>query len=113
MKICITAQGPHLEAHHEERFGRAPYFILIDRETGAFEAIENSFASGAGGVGPKAAQVLIAHKTNVLISGAVGENARQVLSAAGITMITYRAGGTVRDALEWYLRNNPGTPEGQ
>lgn len=109
MKICITARGATPDAQVEERFGRAPYFILTDAETGEFEAIENRFKDAAGGVGPKAAQVLIDHKVTVLLSGAVGENARQVLVAAGIAMIPYKAGGTVRDALDWYTRTNQKT----
>ena len=105
MKICITAQGPTLDAPAEERFGRAPYFMIIDTETGAFEAIENQVAGATGGVGPKAAQLLIARKVGALVSGMVGGNAREVLLAAGIQMYTYRAGGSVKDALEQFKSN--------
>ena len=100
MRICITSQGETLEAPVEERFGRAPYFIFIDSETGSFEAIVNPFARGAGGVGPKAAQFIMNHHVNILISGMVGGNAREVLRAAGIEMFTSRSAGTVKAALE-------------
>lgn len=100
MRICITSQGETLEAPVEERFGRAPYFIFIESETGSFEAIENPFARGAGGVGPKAAQFIINHNVGILISGMVGGNAREVLMAAGIEMFTSRSAGTVKAALE-------------
>lgn len=105
MKICITAQGATLDSPVEERFGRAPYFIIIDHETGAIDAIENPYADGAGGVGPKAAQILIAHDIKALISGQVGGNAREVLVAAGIAMYTYRTGGSVKDALDQFTKN--------
>jgi predicted Fe-Mo cluster-binding NifX family protein len=105
MKICITSQGPALDSLAEERFGRAPYFMIIDTETGSVEAIENQFAGATGGVGPKAAQLLIARKLAALVSGMVGGNAREVLMAAGIGMYTYRAGGTVKDALEQFTSN--------
>jgi len=105
MKICITSQGLTLDALVEERFGRAPFFIIIDSGTGSFTAIENQFAKGAGGVGPKAAQVLIAQDVKVLISGQVGGNAREVLAAAGIAMYTYRSGGTVKDAFDQFTKN--------
>ena len=84
MKICITAQGATLDSPVEERFGRAPYFIIVESETGSFEAMQNPYANGAGGVGPKAAQILIAHDVKALISGQVGGNAREVLVAAGL-----------------------------
>jgi predicted Fe-Mo cluster-binding NifX family protein len=105
MKICITAQGATPDAPAEQRFGRAPYFIIMDSENGSFEAIPNPFAGGAGGVGPKAAQVIIDHKVNALISGQLGGNARAVLQVAGIALYTYRAGGSVRDAFGLFSRN--------
>jgi predicted Fe-Mo cluster-binding NifX family protein len=102
MKICITSQGATLEALAEERFGRAPFFIIIDTDTGSFEALENQYAGSGGGVGPKAAQLIMAHKVTALISGMVGGNAREVLLAAGIHLYSYRAGGTVKDALDQF-----------
>jgi predicted Fe-Mo cluster-binding NifX family protein len=105
MKICITSQGSTLDALTEERFGRAPYFMIIDTETGAAEALENQFAGATGGVGPKAAQLLIARKVAALVSGMVGGNAREVIMAAGIQMYTYKAGGSVKDALEQFTNN--------
>ncbi|MEN6443769.1 MAG: NifB/NifX family molybdenum-iron cluster-binding protein [Methanoregula sp.] len=105
MKVCITAQGATLESPLEDRFGRAPYFIIVESENGSFEAIQNPYANGAGGVGPKAAQILIAHDVKALISGQVGGNAREVLVAAGIAMYTYRTGGSVKDAFEQFTKN--------
>jgi len=104
MKICITAQGATLDSPVEERFGRAPYFIIVESENGSFDAIQNPYADGGGGVGPKAAQILIAHDVKALISGLVGGNAREVLAAAGIAMYTYRAGGSVKDALDQFTK---------
>lgn len=105
MKICIAAQGNTLDARVEERFGRASYFIVIESETGEHEVLENSFAAAAGGVGPKAAQILVKHGVEALISGQVGDNARGVLTASGIVMYVFRGGGTVRDVFDLYRKN--------
>lgn len=104
MKVCITSQGPTLESPTEERFGRAPFFIIIETENGSHEAVTNPFTAGAGGVGPKAAQILIANNVKALVSGQVGGNAREVLAAAGIAMYTYRAGGSVKDAFDQFTK---------
>ncbi len=104
MKLCITAQGATLESPAEDRFGRAPFFIIIESENGSFEAIQNPYIDGAGGVGPKAAQILISHNVKALISGQVGGNARGALAAAGIAMYTYH-GGSVKDAFEQFTKN--------
>jgi predicted Fe-Mo cluster-binding NifX family protein len=105
MKVCITAQGATPDAKVEERFGRAPYFILMDSETEAFEAVANPFADGAGGVGPKAAQLILNHQVAVLISGLLGGNAKAVFESAGVSMYIYRSGGSVRDALKEFKNN--------
>ncbi|MEN6395538.1 MAG: NifB/NifX family molybdenum-iron cluster-binding protein [Methanoregula sp.] len=105
MKVCITSQGATLDSPLEDRFGRAPYFIIAESDNGSFDAVKNPYADGAGGVGPKAAQVLIAHGVKALISGQVGGNAREVLTAAGIAMYTCRAGGSVKEALDQFTKN--------
>ena len=105
MKICITAQGATPDAMVEERFGRAPYFIFMDSETESFEAVANPFADGAGGVGPKAAQLILDRQAAVLISGLLGENARAVLESAGVAMYAYRSGGSVKDAFGEFKKN--------
>ncbi|MCX6700119.1 MAG: NifB/NifX family molybdenum-iron cluster-binding protein [Methanomicrobiales archaeon] len=105
MKVCFTSKGATLDTPTEERFGRAPYFIIVESENGSFEAIPNPYADGSGGVGPKAAQILIAHNVKALISGQVGGNAREVLDAAGIAMYTYTGGGPVKAAVDKFTEN--------
>ena len=105
MKVCFTAQGATLESPSEERFGRAPFFIIVESDNGSFEALKNPFADGGGGVGPKAAQVLITNNVKALVSGQLGGNAKEVLVAAGIATYTYNAGGPVKDALDQFTKN--------
>jgi predicted Fe-Mo cluster-binding NifX family protein len=105
MKVCFTSTGATLDSPTEERFGRAPYFIIVETGDGSFEAVPNPYADGAGGVGPKAAQILIAHNVKALVSGLVGGNAREVLGAAGIAMYTYTGGGPVKDAIDQVNKN--------
>jgi len=98
MKVCITAQGATPDALIDERFGRAPYFIFMDTVTGISEAFANPYAGGGGGVGPKAAQLLIEHGAKAVITGQVGGNAQEVLVAAGISIHTVTGSKTVRQA---------------
>ncbi|MDD4136436.1 MAG: NifB/NifX family molybdenum-iron cluster-binding protein [Methanoregula sp.] len=105
MMVCFTAKGTTLDSQTEERFGRAPYFIVVESGNGSFEAIKNPYADGGGGVGPKAAQVLIANNVKALVSGQVGGNAKEVLAAAGIAMYMYKSEGSVKDALDQFTKN--------
>lgn len=42
MKVAITSTGKELSTNLDPRFGRAPYFIIVDPETMAFEVVENA-----------------------------------------------------------------------
>lgn len=100
--VCVTAKGPGPEDLAEERFGRSPYFLFKNTEGGEWSPVANKFADAAGGVGPRAAQVLIDKGARVLITGNIGGNALAVIQAAGIEIFLYREGGTAKDAFQKY-----------
>ena len=101
MKICVTAVAGSLDAQVDPRFGRCQYFVIVDPETMRFEAIPNVSASALSGAGIQAAQMVVDKGVDVVITGQVGPNAYQVLSSAGIKIVT-GAFGTVREAVEAY-----------
>jgi predicted Fe-Mo cluster-binding NifX family protein len=101
MKVGISAVGSTLDAEIDPRFGRCPYFIIVDPDTMEFEAIENSGGSASGGAGIATAQAVAAKGVGVLITGNCGPNAYQVLAASSIKVIT-GISGKVRDAVQNY-----------
>ena len=105
MKICITAKDGSLDAQAEPTFGRSPYFIIVDDETNEVVPIKNQYADAAGGVGPKAVQLLIDNKVDVLITGQMGGNAQRAIGASNIPVYQYREGGTVNDAVARFRAN--------
>ena len=76
---------------------------IVDSESMAFETILNAAAGTMGGAGIQAAQTLTKKGVDVLITGNVGPNAFQALSAAGTKIVT-GASGTVREVVEKYKR---------
>jgi len=101
MKIAITSSGDNLDSQMDPRFGRCQYFLIVDPDTMDFEAMLNESAMASGGAGIQAAQTIVNVGINAVITGNVGPNAFEVLSAAGIETMT-GASGTVRHALELY-----------
>jgi len=101
MKIAVSAIAPGLDAEVDPRFGRCQYFIIVDPETMQFEAIENSSAIASGGAGISAAQMIASKRVEAILTGNCGPNAYQVLSPAGIKVIT-RVLGKVQDAVQDY-----------
>jgi len=97
----VTALSGNLEAQMDPRFGRCPYFVIVDSETMDFEAVPNTASGSMSGAGIQAAQTVASKGTEVLITGNVGPNAFQALSATGIKVVT-GAFGNVREVIEKY-----------
>jgi len=90
-----------MDAPVEARFGRAPYFIIIDTETMAHEAIENPNISAGGGAGIQSAQLIAERDVKFVLTGNCGPNAFNVFGAAGIQIIV-GVTGTVIQAVEQF-----------
>jgi predicted Fe-Mo cluster-binding NifX family protein len=103
MKICVSAASNSPDSPIDPRFGRCPYFVIVDSESMQFEAIPNVASGAMGGAGIQAAQVIAGKGVKVLITGNVGPNAFQALSAAGIKIVT-GAFGTVKEVVEKYKK---------
>lgn len=65
-------------------FGRAPYFMVINKDTNEETFIENPGASASGGAGIKAAQAVVDAKVDILLTPRLGKNAADVITASGI-----------------------------
>jgi predicted Fe-Mo cluster-binding NifX family protein len=102
--VCVTAKAEGAEATVEPRFGRAPYFVFADTDAGTFVPVKNDLVDAAGGVGPRAAQVLVDHSATVLLTGQIGGNAATALKAAGIKVYSFGDAATVAQALEKYTQ---------
>ena len=103
MKIAVSATGGSIHSEVEPRFGRAPYYVVVDAATMKFELVFNPNALDEQGVGPRSAQLIAETGAKVLLTGRVGPNASRVLEAAGIGIVEV-ASGTVRQAVEAYLK---------
>jgi len=99
MKLAVTSTGEDLNAQIDPRFGRCQYFMFVDSDTMCFEAMMNESAMTSGGAGIQAAQTLAGKGVDAVITGNLGPNAHQTLTAAGIKLIT-GVSGTVKDAVE-------------
>nr|WP_319490150.1 NifB/NifX family molybdenum-iron cluster-binding protein [uncultured Caproiciproducens sp.] len=82
----IPVETQSLSAPVCPSFGRTPLFVLFDTESGEHEFSTNPAAESEGGAGIKAAQFIVDSGTETLITYRCGENAAQVLNAAGIKM---------------------------
>ena len=103
MKIGITSTGENLDANVDQRFGRCKYFLIVDAESMEFEVLSNENAMASGGAGIQAAQTIANKGVGAVVTGNIGPNAFQTLSAAGMKIFT-GASGTIKELIEKYKK---------
>ena len=89
MKVVVTATGEGLDAPTSPIFGRSQFLVLVETDTLECETLSNPAISASGGAGIQAAQFLTGHGVHALVTGNVGPNAFQVLSAANVPVYLF------------------------
>lgn len=101
MKIAIPAEGRELTSLVNQSFGRTAYFVIIDSDSMEYEVLDNQAAQAQGGAGIKAAEAIAATGASVVITYRLGQNAADVLKAAGIKILR-AVPGTIQEMVEKY-----------
>jgi len=100
MKIAITAQGKELSSEIDLRFGRAKWIVVVDSETGDFQAHDNAVnLNAAQGAGIQTGQNIANLGVEAVITGNVGPNAFKTLNAANVKVFLAEK-QTVQDAID-------------
>lgn len=103
MIVILSAKDSILDGQVDPRFGRCPFLIIMDTETKEWEAFSNPGSGQSGGAGVAAAQFVIDHKAQTVLSGDFGPHASRALKAAGIAMALYQETAiTVSQALDQF-----------
>ena len=101
-KVAVSATGGSIHGQVEERFGRAPYFVVVDPETMKFGLITNHSTTAAHGAGPRTAALLAEQGVGVVITGRIGPKAAEALAGLGI-QVEEGASGGIKAAVEGFL----------
>ena len=79
MKLAIALKENDYNSSVDERFGRAPFFIIIDSDTKEFEIIENEAKDEATGAGLKAVKNLLKYEIDTIIAWEIGPKAGELI----------------------------------
>lgn len=100
MIVAVSASQPDPDSPVDPRFGRCPFYVLVDAESFELQTMENTAAMAGMGAGIQAAQAVVNAGADAVISGNFGPNAFQALSQAGVALFAAPPGLTVRQAVE-------------
>ncbi len=110
MKIAIAASGKDLDARVDPRFGRAPYFLIVETPGMSLEALANPHASRPAGAGVASAEMLVEKGVEAVVAGVCGPNSFDTLSAAGVQVVT-GVSGTAGEAVGYFAGAIPGAAQ--
>jgi len=101
MKIALTTKGKTLSDELDPRFGRAAFFMIYDDvEKSIIKVTDNANILKSGGAGVSSAQEIIAEGVDVLITGALGPNAHNIIGTSGIKVYANDNCRDASDAIE-------------
>ena len=99
MKICIPCDFEDLNSMVSESFGRSNYYLIFNTENDESVFVINTASNSQGGAGVKAAQIVVNHEVDALITPQLGENASIVLEASKIRIYKSREGTLMENIL--------------
>ena len=105
MKIVIPSTGETLTSPVSDTLGRAPFLIVYDSSDGKYEAIENPGFQIQDGSGLKASEIIIKKNADVLLTKEIGRKSYSVLMKERIKIQMLISSGTVKSALNKYLKS--------
>lgn len=104
MKIAIPVEDNSMQSNVCQSFGRTPYYLIYDTESGDEQFSANKAATSQGGAGIKAAQWIADQKVDAVLTPRCGENAADVLKAADIR-IYKTSGSSIQDNINAFKDN--------
>jgi predicted Fe-Mo cluster-binding NifX family protein len=110
MKVAVSSSGTNLDSQIDPRFGRCAYFVIVNTDDMSFEAFDNEGVALGGGAGIQSSQFVASKGAGAIITGNIGPNAVQALSATGVEIFMGQT-GSVGEAVERYRRGDI-KPEG-
>jgi len=92
MKFAISSSTGNPDTEFSARFGRCPYFLIVDEGTGNWDKTINPAENAEGGAGTLVVQHLADQDVDAVISGRFGPNAYDALTAAGMNAYLAKSG---------------------
>jgi predicted Fe-Mo cluster-binding NifX family protein len=85
MKIAIAVTSFEEDARVDTHAARAPFYLILDTDSGSTEILPNPMAQAERGAGPRAAAFLVSKGVDQVVAGDFGPKFRTELEDNSIT----------------------------
>ena len=105
MKIAISSTGKDLESEIDSKFGKCPYFLIVEienKEIRNVRTIKNTAAGQRGKAGITSAEIIAKEKVEVLITTNLGPRAFSIFEQFGIKI--YQGEGKINDTIQKFIK---------
>ena len=85
MKIAIAVTSSDKDAHVDTHSARAPYYLLMNTDSGSSEILPNPVTQAERRAGPQAAAFLVSQGVDKVVAGDFGPKFRAELEVNNIT----------------------------
>jgi predicted Fe-Mo cluster-binding NifX family protein len=103
MKIAIAVNNKNQNPQISETAGRAPYYLIFNREKEVLEELSNPFSENKGGAGVAVANMLTEKGVSAVVAGDFGRKMIDVLEERGVKY--YQEEGSVKEVLQKVIEN--------
>lgn len=101
MKVIMPVKNDNgWEAELNSRFGRTPFFAVVNMDKDELEFINNTAQNAPSGAGVEAAQIVADQKADLMFAPNVGPRAFSGLEK--LNMKIYLANGSIKNAVKAY-----------
>lgn len=110
MKVAVSSAKEGKGSQISPVFGRCPFFVIMDLESGEEKTVENTAAARMGGAGMSAGELVGNEGVDAVITMAIGPRAFAVLSQLGIAVYGGKE-GTVEENVRMLEKKELGRME--
>lgn len=105
MKIAVPSLGETLESFVSRTFGRSPFIIIYDSETGKDNFHINKGMRVQDGSGLKAVEIILKNNVDVLLTKEIGHKAYSALMEKHIDIRLLKSDDTVKSVVTKFLKS--------
>jgi len=99
MKVGVPAKGESIDSAVDERFGRCPFFVVVDADSLALDVFKNPAPAEKDAAGILACQMLMEKGADTVVVKNIGHNALVSLTGGGVRVYV-GAEGSILDTIE-------------